>query len=31
MFGEIAIKRGEDFDAVFSGAQPAPAIEEEYK
>ena len=31
LFGEIALKRGEDFDAVFSGEQPTPAIEEEYK
>ena len=31
LFGEIAIKRGEEFDAAFSGAQPAPAIEQEYK
>ena len=31
LFGEIALKRGEDFEAAFSGAQPAPAIEEEYK
>jgi segregation and condensation protein A len=31
LFGEIAVKRGEDFDSVFSGEQPSPAIEEEYK
>jgi segregation and condensation protein A len=31
LFGEIALKRGEEFDAAFSGAQPVPAIEEEYK
>jgi segregation and condensation protein A len=31
LFGEIALRRGEEFDAVFSGGQPAPAIEEEYK
>jgi len=31
LFGEIALKKGEDFDAVSSGAQPAPAVEEEYK
>lgn len=31
LFGEIALKRGEDFESAFSGAQPAPSIEEEYK
>ena len=29
LFDEIALKRGEGFDTVFSGAQPS--IEEEYK
>jgi segregation and condensation protein A len=31
LFGEIALKRGEDFETAFSDAQPAGAIEEEYK
>ena len=31
LFGEIALKRGEDFDTAFTGAQATPAIEEEYK
>jgi segregation and condensation protein A len=31
LFGEIALKRGEEFDSAFSGAQPTPDIEEEYK
>jgi len=31
LFGEIALKKGEEFDTAFSGEQPLPAIEEEYK
>ena len=31
LFEEIALRRGEDFDSVFSGGQGAPSIEEEYK
>ncbi len=31
LFGEIALRRGEDFDTAFSGNQAAPSIEEEYK
>ena len=31
LFDEIALKRGEDFDTVFSGAEAVPSIEEEYK
>jgi segregation and condensation protein A len=31
LFGEIALRKHEQFDAVFSKEIPMPAIEEEYK
>jgi segregation and condensation protein A len=31
LFGEIALRKHEQFDAVFSKEMPMPAIEEEYK
>jgi segregation and condensation protein A len=31
LFGEIALRKHERFDAVFSSSEPMPAIEEEYK
>jgi segregation and condensation protein A len=31
LFGEIALKKGEEFDAVFTGTQAEPAIEQDYK
>ena len=30
LFGEIAVKRHEKFDAVFASEQPMIAIEKEY-
>jgi len=31
LFGEIALRKHEQFDVVFSRETPMPAIEEEYK
>jgi segregation and condensation protein A len=31
LFGEIALRKHEKFDVVFSTDQPMPRIEEEYK